>query len=224
MTHAYGFYTDFQPAYHVPHYWYDPGLDVRRSIEGMRWTIEAMGSFYLPQANGRGFSLRVYFGEPGVIGTYCAEFHRFADVNTNRFRGALEEQTGTNPMAGGFVRLEHDAPGGSWFWGDGVYPNPTTFYFQLERFLGELTARWSLDGSTWTEFYTHDFGTGIDGRPQTIVLNGNSWFSPAGSYADWDYVRFDLDGALIPMLSDSGIALLVVLISVAALIFVRRRG
>ncbi len=51
-----------------------------------------------------------------------------------------------------------------------------------------ITAWFSADGTNWTQMATHDFGTALDGLPQRVILNGESWFVPAGSYADWDYV------------------------------------
>jgi hypothetical protein len=64
----------------------------------------------------------------------------------------------------------------------------STFYFRLERAGGELTTMWSEDGATRDTAFNHDMGTLLDGLTQTVVVTGESWFNPAGSYADWDYI------------------------------------
>jgi len=72
-------------------------------------------------------------------------------------------------------------------WTNGV--TITTYQFRLQRTGGVLAASWSNDGSTWTTGWTHDFGTALVGLQQRVVFGGLTWFNPAGSYADWDYVR-----------------------------------
>src|SRR5439155_2542550 len=51
-----------------------------------------------------------------------------------------------------------------------------------------VTAWISYDGSTWSTLMTKDFGTALNALPQRLSITGGSWFSSAGSYADWDYV------------------------------------
>jgi hypothetical protein len=83
-------------------------------------------------------------------------------------------------------------------WNDGVAI--TTYQFRLQRSGGVLAASWSNDGITWTTGWTHDLGTALVGLPQRVVFAGLVWFVPAGSYADWDYVR--LTPTTIPVAID----------------------
>jgi hypothetical protein len=77
--------------------------------------------------------------------------------------------------------FELPRPGGS-------YISDWTFYYRLERSGGELTALWSQDNLTWNTAFSRDMGSQLNGLTQTVVITGLSWFNPAGSYADWDYV------------------------------------
>jgi hypothetical protein len=37
--------------------------------------------------------------------------------------------------------------------------------------------------------FSHDLGTQLNGLAQRVAINGLSWYTPAGSYADYDYIR-----------------------------------
>jgi hypothetical protein len=52
-----------------------------------------------------------------------------------------------------------------------------------------VTARWSRDGANWTTEFSRDLGAALEGLDQRVTLAGLSWFNPANSYADYDYVR-----------------------------------
>ncbi len=82
------------------------------------------------------------------------------------------------------------------------YLDYTTVHWRFTRDGGHLILLYSLDGSEWIPGFDYDAGTALSGKPQTLVLSGNSWFTPAGSYADWDYIRFaPLNG---PPVADAG--------------------
>lgn len=166
---------------------YSPGASLLRPISGDYWQMEAKATFYMPFANGRGLGLRVYFGD-GSTGTYYAGFTRFRDgpwdptsVTQNSVWFQLQQKTGMayiNYPTTTAVEPTTYAPAG----------DTSTFWFRLRRAGSVLTAFYSGDGTTWQQAWTHDFGTALDGMVQKVAIVGHSWYVPAGSYADWDYV------------------------------------
>jgi hypothetical protein len=179
MTHADGFLNNHQvcnPPICNPYYPYDAGLDLSRPFGGENWVFESKASYYMPDTNGRGLQLRIYFGDGGV-NTYYVNFARGRDVSSNAVGVALSQQTGST--LSDVVQLTSfnisDAPA-------------DTYFYRLERASNLLTASWSLDGVTWNTAFSQDMGTSLDGLSQQVVITGNSWFIPAGSYADYDYV------------------------------------
>jgi hypothetical protein len=185
MTHYDGFLNNYQTTYG----WYsccnhDPGLELHRQFGGDAWTLDVKASYYMPFSNGRNQDVRIYFGDGGP-GTFWLDMMRWRDgpwpagtPETQPVLFLLRHQTGS--ALADVETLE------------AVYglPSPSdTFYFQTERNGGVLTARWSIDGSVWTTAFTHDLETQLDGLEQRVVVTGLSWFTPAGSYADYDYIR-----------------------------------
>jgi len=67
-------------------------------------------------------------------------------------------------------------------------PPASTYFYRLERDGSILTASWSPDGVAWTQAFSRDMGSQLDGLQQRVVIVGLIWFNPVGSYADYDYV------------------------------------
>lgn len=185
MTHADGFLNGYQTTFGFHSCCnHDPGLELQRSFVGDHWLLEARSSYVMPFSNGRSLELRVYFGDGGPNTDYVG-FGRWRD-------GPWPQGTPeTQPIE---IRLGHQAgttlpevnlP-------ERVFPVHTpadTYYYQLERSGGVLTARWSTDGTSWNTAFSHDLGAQLDSQRQRVVITGASWFNPAGSYADYDYIR-----------------------------------
>jgi hypothetical protein len=185
MTHHDGFLNNYQTtyAYHscCDH---DPSLELHRLFSGDAWTLEFKASYYMPFSNGRNESVRIYFGNGGP-GTFYLWVYRWRDgpwpmgtPETIPMGLALMQKTG--PALSDQVVLET------------IYAPPApadTYHVRAERNGGVLTIQWSVDGTTWTSAFTHDLGTQLNGLEQRVVITGHSWFTPAGSYADYDYIR-----------------------------------
>ncbi len=185
MTHYDGFLNNYQTtyAYHscCNH---DPGLELQRQFSGAAWTLDVKASYYMPFSNGRDLTLRVYFGDGGP-GTYY--------LHVGRSRDGPWPQ-GTPETAPVLLRLAHKVgPNLSDIqWLEDTYAPPAssdTYFYRLERDGGIVTVKWSADGSSWTTAFTHDLGTQLEGLQQRVVITGHSWYTPAGSYADYDYIR-----------------------------------
>lgn len=186
MSHMFGFLNGHAvapPPQLNAVYAYDPGLEIWRPVLGDYWLLEAKGTFFLPCANGRAFFIFVHFG-PGGPGTRATGFYRGGDIPTCWGESWLST---------------YDAylPGPTTDLGTVVYdgagemisgPALSTVWLRLERNGSVLTWRRSFDGLAWTDLFTKDYGTALDGLDQRVTIVGHSWFVPAGSYADWDYV------------------------------------
>jgi hypothetical protein len=186
MTHPDGFWRGFMTASpgELSCCAHDPGLEIRRGINGEWWLLEGKVDFHMPYANGRGLEVRVYFGD-GNPGTWGVRMNHQRDVNQNSFAALLRQQTGTTILD--LVQTD----GAVENLGDGSADEPAdnTYYLRVERAGSVLSTSWSTDGSTWTPGWSRDMGVQLNGLTQTVVITGHSWFVPAGSYADWDYVR-----------------------------------
>lgn len=183
MTVHDGFINGFQTTTYGPNT-YDPGVELRRTFSGEDWVIEAKVAYYMPFSNGRAETLRVYFGDGGA-GTYFMSIERWRD-------GPWPPGTPeTNPV---LFRLGHKF-GATVFdvaWLEEMYAPPSpgdVYYYRFERAGGVLTTKWSSDSTNWHTIFSHDLGTQLGGLPQHFIIAGHSWHAPAGSYADYDYVR-----------------------------------
>ena len=181
MTHHDSF------VYNQPGYYscclHDPGLDIRMKLPNSdKWTIDAAADIYLINTNGRYFSFTTYFGDGG-LGTYAERFSVARDLGPDWVIGTLEEHTiapPDYPWAAPIVNIEtaYDLP------------DLARYEFRFSRDGGVLTAQYSVNGSDWILAFTQDMGTALNGLDQWVSISGVSWFVPAGSYADWDYVRY----------------------------------
>lgn len=179
MTHADGFINGFQTTFSEHSCCnHDPGLELRRTFEGEEWTLESKVTYHMPFANGRHFGLRIYFGDGGP-GTFFLVLDRTRDVNFNRSALYLVEKSGPALFDRTFHQFVQVDMGNI---------TANTQWFRIERAGDVLTALWSDDGITWNTAWVHDLGNALDGLDQRVVITGLSWFVPAGSYADYDYV------------------------------------
>jgi len=188
MTYHEGFLTNYLNAFlFYSCCLHDAGLEIHRLLSGEHWRLDTKTTYFLPFANGRNFTVRVYFGNGGA-NTFYVDILRGRDVHTNHLVFNLGHKTGPNwPAVGSsdFTSLESVVA-----FDTGASEAPAdTFFYRVERSEGVLTVEYSQDGIAWTTAYTHDLGTQLDGLAQRVVIAGHSWFVPAGSYADYDYVN-----------------------------------
>lgn len=193
MTHFDGFWNGYQPTFGEHSCCtHDPGLELHRPLTGDHWLFEARADFHIPFTNGRRLDLRVYFGSGGT-GTIGAALARGRDVNSNYVAGTLHRQDGATVSSLTLLEAASQSFGLSGTADD-------SYYYRLERAAGVLTALWSTNAINWNVFWTHDFGSGLDGLQQRVVITGLSWFNTGGSYADWDYIN--VTPTIIPVAID----------------------
>lgn len=182
MTHPEGFLINYTS--YLYYYWYDASLELHRTFSGDKWRFEALGTFHLPETNGRSFHLRIYFGTGGP-GTYFVQIYRGADVTQNFSRINLIHQEGLE--YDDYTTLLDYFTDYPWLYGEYQYPTASQYY-RVDRDGSVLTTYWSEDGINWTTAWSYDMGTTLDGLEQRVVITGGCWFISADSYADWDYV------------------------------------
>ncbi|MFQ6114665.1 MAG: FlgD immunoglobulin-like domain containing protein [bacterium] len=183
MTHGDGYLNNYQTTFGFHSCCnHDAGLELHRTFSGDHWLFEAKADYFMPFANGRDLDVCIYFGDGGA-NTFSVFFIRFRDVNQNWLRVRLAENVGPGPYRWGGTALEEVTENFDLFG-----PSNTSFYFRLERSQNVLTAAWSADGANWNTGFTRDMGNQLDGLEQRVVVTGASWFVPAGSYADYDYI------------------------------------
>jgi len=84
---------------------HDAGLEIHRLFSGEHWRLETKATYFMPRANGRGFFLRVYFGNGGAS-TFYVDILRERDVNSNGLVFNLGHKTGPNwPAVGSCSHL-----------------------------------------------------------------------------------------------------------------------
>ncbi len=201
MTHADGYLNSYQATFSFHSCCnHDPGLELHRLFGGENWLFEAKASYFMPFANGRHFDIRIYFGDGGA-NTIAIEFLRIRDgpfpfgtLETAPVGILLKKKLG-GTLADYYQPasiLENVA----------LAPNPAgdTYYYRLERAGSVLTAMWSYDNVTWNTAWSRDMGTQLNGLGQRAVLAGLSWFVPAGSFADYDYIT--VTPSVIPVVID----------------------
>ena len=67
-----------------------------------------------------------------------------------------------------------------------------TYYYRITRQDTLVKVEISEDGKNFKQIFSSMISSGLRGLIQKIALTGSSWFVPAGSYADWDYIRFKI--------------------------------
>lgn len=180
MTYAWGFLNNYQV--YVPYYNYDFGLELHRPFSGEHWLFETKADYYLPYNNGRGLNVDIYFGDGGA-NTFAVAFQRYRDVGASSNFVGIELIEKFGPTFDDRTTLE-----GYPIYEDPYGPPQSTYFYRLERDGSILTASWSPNGVTWTQAWSRDMGSQLDGLQQRLVIVGLSWFNPVGSFADYDYV------------------------------------
>jgi hypothetical protein len=184
------FYLDpiMSPAYwqsSLPHfsgwYWVYPSLELNRPLIGDRWVLEARATYSMVDgAQGRTFEMVIYFDpardrETALVIVRGKEF----EVNESRLQMRLLDH--------GLITASTEdlrAPG------DTLGVVRSTYTYRVQRDSLRVRAEVSDDGIHFRPALEGRLRPDLLGLPQALGLTGSSWFVPAGSYVDWEYVRF----------------------------------
>jgi len=160
-------------------YLYLPGLRLIRSLGGSRaWTMEVKATYNVPLVvNAAGFSIHVRLGSDADH--FDFGFERYS--NDDSRCDCERPDNNTLSAYAGPVRWNIAAPLGQ----------PTiTRWIRFQRSGNSASIYASEDYVSWTLAVTSDIPAAYQNVPQHLILSGQAWFSPVGSYADYDYVRF----------------------------------
>jgi hypothetical protein len=170
--------SDYVPFQGTP-YMYDPGLELSRQIAGESWTVDVAVSWHVPlSVNSAGFIVAVHFGPPGTLGLECyllrySSSSSGAPADNNAFFGQCRIPGDS------IVRIEN-AP----------IVVDILRYVRFTRDGLAVSVDISEDGSVWQNAVTDTLPDALRCATQEFQIQGEAWFSPNGSYADYDSVTF----------------------------------
>lgn len=160
-------------------YWQYPSLEISRPLYGDHWLLEARATYSLVSgANGRRLTLVIYLDDGPARETRLV-IVRNKDIGPE-----------SNHLSVHFIdRGTHSENFISQR--DTLDLGPFTYTYRITRADTLIKVQVSdNDGATYRELLVVTLRPELRGRPQRLALTGGAWFVPAGSYADWDYVRF----------------------------------
>jgi len=172
-------------------YVYYPSMKLSRSFSGTDWTFETKVTYYMPYSNGRSLNMWVCFGSRDnsiVFVRGADQAGGGASAGTISWASTIDgvTQQGNLPVSG----TDYD-----------------TDYFRILREDKELTLLWSSGGQNWSSLYNTQMSDSTAQASQYVLLGGASWATPAGSYADYDYISVIPEPATIVLLTLGGLLL-----------------
>lgn len=166
-------------------YWFYPSLEFSRIFRGDTWQMETKITYFLPDgANGRGFDLVICFDADRDPETSLV-IHRAKDIRPGSStllvqlldRGVIKE-----------INNQCLSPK------DSLGVNSYTYVFRIARARDRIKVDLSDDlGDSFRTVLRGSLRSDLAGLPQLLLFTGDSWFVPAGSYADWDYVSLKFE-------------------------------
>ncbi|MGH7599118.1 MAG: tetratricopeptide repeat protein [bacterium] len=160
-------------------YWAYPSPEISRPLHGDHWVLEARVTYSLVDgANGRGLELTIYF-DPTRDRQTALLLSRYKEIHSNALSVQLLDY-GTRIAENENYRSPSDTLGVTQF----------TYYHRIWRADTLIQVEISENGTNFRPVFSHALPSTLRSQPQLLALTGNSWFVPAGAYADWDYIRF----------------------------------
>ncbi|MFZ5518083.1 MAG: tetratricopeptide repeat protein [Candidatus Zhuqueibacterota bacterium] len=163
-------------------YWLYPGLQINRILPTDSWELEARVTYSMIDVlAGRAFDLMICFDPEQDRGTALI-ISRSKDFGTNKLDIQLQDR--------GEITASNDdclAPA------DSIGVIKFTYVFRISRKDTLIQVKLSDDdGISFRPALSGTLRSDLKNLPQLLILTGNCWFLPAGSYADWDYIRFSI--------------------------------
>lgn len=161
-------------------YWRYPSLEISRPFYGDHWVLEAKVTYSLVDgANGRYFCLVIFFDSARDHET-ALTIARRKDGPQNGLSISLHDH-GNSIVQSENCLSPKDTLGVTKF----------TYLYRIARADTAIQVELSDDdGKNYWQVLSGSLRPDLRGLPQVLALTGDSWFVPAGSYADWDYIRF----------------------------------
>jgi len=181
----YSYRQSYQPTFSSHWYWNYPGLEISRLICGDQWVLETKVTYsFLDGADSRGTALLIFFNPEQNKETVLKierfkSFYKKDHYNVNHLKIQLYDK-GSIIKENKYCLSPYDTIGVTSY----------TYFYRIFRTDTLITVEISEDGANYKNVLSGKLRTDLLGIPQQIALAGISWYTPAGSYADWDYIRF----------------------------------
>ncbi len=163
-------------------YWHYPGLKLNRVLVGNSWCLETKVTYsMIDGVAGRAFDLMICF-EPEPDRNTGLLISRSKDFGSNRLDMRLLDR-------GEVTSINENCLAS----GDSIGVTNFTYVYRIFRADTLIQVEISYDdGGSFKAALTGTLRSDLNNLSQLFILTGNCWFVPAGSYADWDYVRFTI--------------------------------
>lgn len=159
---------------------YYPGLLLSRRISGRKWEIAVKADYRLNSSNGHWFSSYVWLGTNKTRPSWNA---RGMDMAIGLFHKA-DLGSGTHACT------EFGGAAGGKDLGTKILDRNFR-YFKIRRNGNDFYLESSEDGIKYEQVLHVKAPVNIDSSTQEIVLGGQCFGDPAGSYADYEYAKFN---------------------------------
>jgi hypothetical protein len=183
LTH--NFRHNFSPVFDAWCYWFYPSMEIMRPFAGHNWRLSSKVTYHMVDgANGRGLRIIVYFG-PDIDAKTVLVIDRFKEFSIRpSFASGLiitlydkgekiaENDSATSPQ---------DIIGVSQF----------TYFYQIVRQNADILVMLSDDGLNYHQVLSCPLPERALNYQQWVSLTGTSWFNPARSFADFDYIKLE---------------------------------
>lgn len=173
-------YVHFYLPYFSGWYWSYPALQINRIINGNNWELEVRVTYAMIDGiAGRAFHLMILF-DPERDRETSLVISRSKDFNTNILEIRLLDR--------GEVIVGNDQCRAK---GDTIGVTSFSYTYRICRLDTLIKVAISEDdGRNFHDVLAGSLRADLLDLPQLLILSGTCWFVPAGSYADWDYIRF----------------------------------
>ncbi len=160
-------------------YWHYPSLELRKSFRGTHWELETGVTYVsIDGADARNLILQVQFNEEASDNCLLEIDRRWEWYNQNCF-GTRLVVAGRELSYNTRLSLPEDV----------TEELRYSCRIRIARRDTLVTVDLSRDGIHFHRVMAETVPREHLGSIQQLVLTGGAWFTPAGSYADWDYFR-----------------------------------
>jgi hypothetical protein len=175
-----GYAINYMPSFTEWWFWYYPALEISRPIYGKQWVLETRATYSMVDGvNARDFRLKLLFSSNQVFDTTLL-------IDRGKSGGGIKLMVrlgiGANTIAQNDTCLSPL---------DTIGTINFTYCFRITRKDKLIKVEISDENrNNFREVLSNALASDLNSIEQKLILTGNCWYVPAGSYVDWDYFRF----------------------------------
>jgi len=173
---------NYMPNFTEWWFWYYPGLEISRPLYSENWVLETCATYSLVDGvNSRDFLLKLLFTS-----------NKTSNATLIIARGKSGDGIKMNVTFGigaNVIAQNNSCHSPK----DKIGVTKVTYCFRITRSNKLIKVEISYDnGNNFMEVLSNELPSDLSNIKQKLILTGNCWYVPAGSYVDWDYFRFKL--------------------------------